>query len=139
MTLSQFYFSKIQYPLQKHQFQSKSNSFVYVVFNRNNELFKIGITQNPYERVRTIQSSSGSTVLDILQIEVQCNYDESSLTIEKALHLYYKDKRVIGEYFSLSISDILEIEDLFLTIEGEDMLFFERNLIPELLPYIGYW
>jgi len=139
MKLSDFYYSKVQYPIKENNKQKKCNSFVYVIFNKDIGLFKIGITNSPHERFQTIKSSSGSSIWEILQIELEYDYDESSIMIEKIIHKYYKDKRIIGEYFLLSIRDIIEIQDLFYSIEGCNMTFFDESLINRLMPYVGYW
>jgi hypothetical protein len=41
--------------------------------------------------------------------------------IEKQLHIFFKEKRKVGEWFELSVKDIIQIRNLLWEIDGEDI------------------
>ena len=51
-------------------------------------------------------------------------YDETSEYLEQWLHSYFSLKRVKGkgEWFDLSINDVVAIDSLFWTVEGWDIV-----------------
>lgn len=66
-------------------------------------------------------NSSGMNIFILISLELLPGNDESPEFIEKFLHNFYIDKRVKGEWFQLSIRDIIEIRNLFYEIYGEDI------------------
>lgn len=79
---------------------------VYLMVDTTNNFHKIGISNNPTYRERTLQSEKPT-------IEVLCSKEFPSRliakSIESALHNAYAEKRIRGEWFELSGKDILEI------------------------------
>ena len=73
----------------------------------NTGYYKIGISNSPEYREKTLQSEKPT-------IEMICNKKYISRKIahsfEQALHKTFSDKRVRGEWFDLSPSDVQEIE-----------------------------
>lgn len=75
----------------------------YLMLDNNNGYIKIGRSINPKKRETTLQSEKP----DITLLKIcHCN-------IETKLHKMFKDKRVRGEWFSLSKEDISYIVDAF--------------------------
>ena len=75
----------------------------YLMLDNNNGYIKIGRSINPKKRETTLQSEKP----DITLLKIcDCN-------IETKLHKMFKDKRVRGEWFSLSKEDISYIVDPF--------------------------
>ena len=60
---------------------------------------KIGKALNPTKREKTLQAEQPFIKL----------YATTEKDLEKHLHYKYKDKRIRGEWFDLSIKDILEM------------------------------
>ena len=79
------------------------NSFVYLMHNKTNGYYKIGKSNNPKFRERTLQSQEPDVEL-IAKWEVDSNE-------EKLLHKKFKDKRVRGEWFALDEEDVNYIEE----------------------------
>jgi hypothetical protein len=82
--------------------------YVYLMIDTTNGYHKIGISNKPGYREKTLQSEKPS-------IELICHKHfpsrKISESIEKALHETFKDKRIRGEWFNLSGSDIDEIKE----------------------------
>ena len=94
-------------------FSSNSNSsptvatnetcFVYLMTDTTNGYFKIGISNDPEYRERTLQSEKPT-------IEKLCAKEYPNRTIasaiESALHKAYESKRLRGEWFALDADDV---------------------------------
>lgn len=76
--------------------------YLYLMVNTDTMLIKIGRSINPVYRERTLHSQEP----DIHLIAVWC----CAKDIEKQLHIKFDHKRVRGEWFRLTISDLAEIE-----------------------------
>ena len=80
---------------------SKSEDYFYII--KNEGKYKLGFTSNIKKRYKNYKSHLGN--VDVIFI-----YKGSdSNNIESYLHSVYKDKRIVGEYFSLSDNDLLDI------------------------------
>lgn len=122
----------------------------YVIYNPYTKLFKIGHTykQSLHERIKGIETQGGCYLIPIMAIQTEAGIDESPCDIEKNLQLYFKNKKVIGEWHSLTIRDIIQIKNLFHEIiHGQDIVnnvrsYFMMNkytYIPGCdLSYTGY-
>lgn|SRR5574341_1266238 len=78
--------------------------YLYIIISANG-LFKIGKTTNLKARVAQIKTSS--PVPCSLLFHTQ--YDEKVIDLEKKYHAEFNNKRVRGEWFNLSKSDLLPI------------------------------
>ncbi|MEA3451199.1 MAG: GIY-YIG nuclease family protein [Bacteroidota bacterium] len=112
------YKKAVNYPnhLRLKELQHK---FLYLIKYEKLPLFKIGITNTPNNRFRNIENTSGLEVHNLLLLECQYDYDEQPIFIEHFLHEYFNHKRTIGEWFTLSIRDVVAIRNLIWYIEGE--------------------
>ena len=81
--------------------------YLYLMKDYNTGYYKIGISNSPEYREKTLQSEKPT-------IEMICNKKYVSRriahSIEQALHKTFADKRVRGEWFDLDSSDVKEIE-----------------------------
>lgn len=81
--------------------------FVYLMVDTINSFHKIGISNKPHYREKTLQSEKPT-------IELICSKEFPSRTIaesiEKALHEAFSSKRIRGEWFDLNIKEIDEIK-----------------------------
>ena len=77
---------------------------VYLMHDTTNGFYKIGISNNPEHRERTLQSEKPS-------IEIVCckEYPIRSIAeaFEAALHKAFASKRIRGEWFSLDETDVM--------------------------------
>jgi hypothetical protein len=82
------------------EFQSRSAriGFVYLMRNSRNNLWKIGFSNKPKVREKTLQAEEP-------EVELHAYFPASMLN-EKHLHSMLKKKRVRGEWFKLNESDI---------------------------------
>lgn len=94
---------------------------VYAILNPDNGYVKIGKTNSVKRRMFEIQTSCGSPIELIMAITPEPGYDESVDHIEKTLHRLLKEKRKTGEWFKLTLRDVIEVRDVFYRIEGIDM------------------
>ena len=80
--------------------------FVYLMYDSSNGYYKIGISNQPEYREKTLQSEKPT-------IEKICAkaFPNRAIAraIESALHKTYESKRIRGEWFSLDIDDIKSI------------------------------
>lgn len=108
------------YPVDK--FADKFE-WVYIIYNHSTQLVKIGISNNVNTRFKELRTAGGCELSLLMAIQLEPFYDEKACNIEKYLHQFYKPKRQIGEWFNLSLRDIVDIRKLFWsTIEGWDIV-----------------
>lgn len=100
-------------PIFKSAGDIKSNNsneicFVYLMLDSVNNYHKIGISNNPEYREKTLQSEKPT-----IELISHKHYPTRKIaeSIEKALHESYKDKRIRGEWFILSEEDINNIKE----------------------------
>lgn len=86
--------------------------YVYLMINTNTSLFKIGTSKNPGYRERTLHSQE-----PVIHLIAQWYCSKS---VEKALHLKYRSKRTRGEWFSLNIRDLMDIEIFMKEIQKKE-------------------
>ena len=81
--------------------------YLYLMKDFNTGYYKIGISNSPKHREKTLQSEKPT-------IEMICNKKYVSRrmahSFEQALHKTFGDKRIRGEWFDLDISDVEEVK-----------------------------
>ena len=87
-----------------------SSCFVYLMKDESNGFYKIGISNKPEYRERTLQSEKPTIVL--LKAK-EFPTRAIAEAIESALHKAYGDKRLRGEWFELDNKDV---DDVVLTL-----------------------
>jgi len=96
---------------------NKANSdneecYVYLMIDLKNNYHKIGISNKPEYREKTLQSEKPT-------IEMLCSKwfpnRKIANSFEQALHQVYADKRVRGEWFDLSENEIKELKETLTT------------------------
>lgn len=81
--------------------------FVYVIQNQNG-LVKIGSSVTPKDRISVIENQGGFRYVNKHLLGSIWGYEE----IEKKLHVLFNNERVIGEWFAIDISTVInKIED----------------------------
>ena len=73
-------------------------SFVYLMRNERNGFIKIGKSDNPRYREKTLQSEEPEVSLIFAH--------PCPIWVEKGLHVLFSEKRLRGEWFSLSEDEI---------------------------------
>jgi hypothetical protein len=87
--------------------QNNEPCHVYLMKDQANDFFKIGISNKPNYRERTLQSEKPTIDLIASKEFPSRTIAES---IERALHDSYSDKRLRGEWFDLDPKDIKDIK-----------------------------
>ena len=86
---------------------ANESCYLYLMKDFNTGYYKIGISNNPEHREKTLQSEKPT-------IEMICNKKYVSRrmahSFEQALHKTFSDKRVRGEWFNLNATDVQEIK-----------------------------
>lgn len=83
-------------------------SYVYLICDPSQNLFKIGVTKNLYsKRMKQLQTGNGCE-LHIVNFHVTF----FPFKIESFLHTKFASKRERGEWFSLDSNDIASFKDL---------------------------
>ena len=76
------------------------NEFVYMLFNHNTGLTKIGISKDAFRRKRQIELASGCKISYLDYLRVEADVKLSAIQIEKKLNAKYAKYRKIGEWFN---------------------------------------
>lgn len=92
---------QFDYTLFKDELDKK---YVYLIFCNSNGYFKIGYSKTPLKREKTLQAEEP----DISLIKIW----EKDKTFERFLHLKYSHLRVRGEWFNLTIRELIELKGL---------------------------
>lgn len=79
-----------------------NQEYVYLMLNNETSLIKIGTSRKPHYREKTLHSQEPAIHI----IALWCCKKE----IEKELHAKYCSKRIRGEWFRLTLTDLKEIE-----------------------------
>ncbi|MFA7102583.1 MAG: GIY-YIG nuclease family protein [Bacteroidales bacterium] len=91
---------------QEEKIEINEPCFLYLMEDLTNNLNKIGISNKPQFREKTLQSEKPQIVIVATK---QYPSRKIALSFEKALHELYKEKRVRGEWFNLSDNERIEI------------------------------
>ena len=126
------------------------NSYVYVI--TNGKEYKIGKADNVNNRIKQLQTGNHYK-LELLGV-IECKSSAEAYTVEKELHTKYKDVAAIGEWFTLEINHILDIDSRFKTYEEVEPPYIKlyidsvdylhglpttaNDLLQELLNYVTY-
>lgn len=79
------------------------------MLNERNRFVKIGISNNPTYRERTLQSEEPEITL-IFKVETYA-------FVEEWVHYVFRDKRVRGEWFELDEADVARVSQEIVTAE----------------------
>lgn len=80
--------------------------FIYITGSTETNIFKIGLSSNPEQRVKNINGSSNQ------KNDYQKIYEVHNMNLsEKSLHLKFKEQRLNGEWFKLTQEDLEWIEE----------------------------
>ncbi len=89
--------------------QQEEDCFVYLMVDTTNSYYKIGISNSPKYREKTLQSEKPT-------IELICSKSfinrKMCLTIEQQLHKTFESKRIRGEWFNLSNNDVEKVKSV---------------------------
>lgn len=82
--------------------------YIYLICDPNQNVYKIGVTKNlVQDRIKKLQTGNASELHIIHTIET-----EYPFRLETMLHNKFKDKKVHGEWYSLSQDDITNFKNI---------------------------
>lgn len=84
--------------------------YAYLMYDDTHQLFKIGHSNSPKYRERTLQGKQPK--VELLEIK-KFQSKKDAVNLETELHLKYKDKQIRGEWFDLDSSEVEEIKEIF--------------------------
>ena len=87
----------------------EEEDFVYLMLNSKSNLIKIGQSQKPHFREKTLQGEEP-------EINVIACW-RAPKKVEKELHNIYSNKRTRGEWFKLSLKDLKDIKEFMAQYE----------------------
>lgn len=101
--------------------------YVYLIEDRNNNCFKIGVTKGePEKRLKKLQTGNPSKLE--LRYLYECEYP---YRLESMLHSHYKSYNELNEWFSLEnpndfLNKCMELNDVINSLK--DNPFFSKGL-----------
>ena len=108
---------------------SSSKGCVYLIADENNQVYKIGASHNSaLKRMKQLQTGNANELKVVTKY--YCNYP---YRLESMLHNRFSHKKVLNEWYSLSIDDVLNFEKTCQEIDNiievmKDNIFFAKNL-----------
>ena len=82
------------------------SKYVYLISDYNSYSYKIGISNNPEKRLKSLQTGNEKNLKIIHKILCE-NYSD----VERALHNKYSFSKINGEWFELTQEDIKSFPD----------------------------
>lgn len=89
--------------------QKEEKCHVYLMHDTSNNMYKIGVSNSPVYREKTLQSEKPT--IEMLSSKPFVSR-KMAMTLEKSLHENYKEKRIRGEWFELTPTDVSDITDM---------------------------
>lgn len=81
------------------------DAFVYLIKNELTNHYKIGVAVDIQSRLKNLQSGSSSKLSVVKAVKSTQAY-----ALERELHIKFKHRRLEGEWFNLSETDLLEFD-----------------------------
>jgi hypothetical protein len=88
--------------------------YVYLISDKNNYTYKIGISKNPKNRLKQLQTGSDKKL--VICKQVLC---ENADQVEASLHHIYSIYNIQGEWFELNDIEIENFEIKCKTIDND--------------------
>ena len=82
---------------------------IYVIKEYESNYYKIGVSYDPEIRLHSIQTGN----IRRLDIIMESDFLDNAHKIEKAIHSFFEDKHVKGEWFILDTDDLISIYRFF--------------------------
>ncbi|CAB4215332.1 Meiotically up-regulated gene 113 [uncultured Caudovirales phage] len=113
-----------------------NTEYLYLIYSPLQKLHKIGVTNNPKNRLSNLSCASGVRLNYKVILELEPYRDEQAKGIEYFLHCFYKSKREVGEWFNLCDNDI---NDIFMLLEeiGGGGIYYDTSEV--CMPLIDFY
>ena len=104
--------------------------YVYLICDPKNDYFKIGVTTGSIEkRIKKLQTGNGTELHIVSWFE--CPYP---FKLEKLLHLKFCTEREHGEWFSLSVSEVVNFRSICEEVQKTVDVLMENPFFNKSLP-----
>lgn len=99
-------------------------SIIYLIYNKDSGFYKIGVSKNPYKRIKQLQTGN-NTKLEIKQLY---EANEYAYRVESILHRTYNLNERFNEWFML---DKEQVENFLVNCEKikQNLLYIDNNNI----------
>ncbi|EFF76079.1 GIY-YIG nuclease family protein [Achromobacter piechaudii] len=97
--------------------KSSGCNYIYYVASTDNDVVKIGISRNPWSRVKDLQTGSASKFVLLATLKT----DERN---ERAIHKFFESSRLNGEWFNRSAA----LNSLISKTNSKDLITYEQTL-----------
>lgn len=74
--------------------------FVYFIHNAGTNHYKVGKTKSLEKRIKQLQTGNE------VRLVIKRHIDDTNPEIEKYLHEYFKDKKILNEWFDITLQEI---------------------------------
>lgn len=101
--LEKAFFYKDLFGTREARELKEGEKYIYLMLNKRNNHFKIGSSKNLYHREKTLQAEEP-------EIELIAFW-HCPVSIERALHKRYDEKRKRGEWFDLTLKDLHALKE----------------------------
>jgi predicted GIY-YIG superfamily endonuclease len=97
-------------------------SFIYLIHNEDSGFYKIGVSKNPYNRIKQLQTGSNSK----LQLKQLYEAKEYAYRVESVLHRSYNLNERFNEWFYL---DKQQVENFLINCEKikQNLKYIDNN------------
>lgn len=95
--------------------------YVYIGYDGSSKYFKIGKTVDLDRRVREIKNMNPT-----FEILLHAPVDDQNM-VEAHLHKYFENRRVVGEWFNLSVEEVSQLTGGRITAEMINAAIEERK------------
>lgn len=79
----------------------------FIYFISSDELTKIGISEDPQKRIKTLQ------VGNPIKLELMATIGKANRNLESQIHEYFNDERINGEWFRIGLIELIQFLDEF--------------------------
>ena len=110
-------------------FNQSPKGCVYLIADENNQVYKIGASRkSALKRMKQLQTGNANELKVVTKY--YCNYP---YRLESILHNRFSHKKVLNEWYSLSIDEVLNFEKTCQEVDNiievmKDNIFFAKNL-----------
>ena len=82
---------------------NRNRQYVYIIENNDNGAIKIGVGNDPDNRLKQLQTGSVSE-LSLVYRSIICS---NAFEVEKFMHHNFKDKHIRGEWFNIDKTEVI--------------------------------
>ena len=83
----------------------RNTKSVYVILNKDNGRVKIGVSDNPEERIQSLMHQGGC----MMSIMYKSHQISNANEVERNLHAMFVDKRFVGEWFNITPTEAIKM------------------------------